>query len=620
MAKKKKKKKVQEPNSIQAEPQARRVEKVSKISLPKWLVLVFIAASFLLYFQSINYDFILDDKIVYAENNYTTSGFSGIYDILTKDTYAGFFGEQDDLIQGGRYRPLSMVSFALENQFFGLNPKVAHIVNILLYGICAWLIVLVLSQLLTHKEKGFSWWGIPLVAALIYLFHPVHTEAVANIKGRDEIMAMLFGLLCLRHALNYADGKGFTQLVLMAVFFFLGLLSKENVITFLAVIPLAILMFRKVPMKRTLTPLGVLGAATGLYLLLRWQVVGYIIDDREVTSIMNNPFVGMTGAEKYGSIFYTLFEYLRLSIFPHPLTHDYFPYHIPKVGFEHWKVFLSLLLHAGLIIYSLLAFKKNKVVSFGIWFYIITLSIVSNLVVGVGTFMNERFIFISSLGACLIMAWLLVKAGNKWNPRVFQVLTLVILVLYGAKTMQRVPAWKNEMTLNQAAVKVSKNSARANSFMATALFQEFQSADSRDDKLSLLTEAKGYSDKAVRVLPNYGNGNLMKAGIYAELYRLDSDLPALFKGFNEVVANRPQLSYIEEYCTYLIDRVGSTEVIDFYHDAGYNTLFKKKGKVDWGIHYLLLAEKIDPTNTKVRAALAECYTAFNQPAKAAEYR
>src|SRR5678816_2407002 len=104
---------------------------------------------------------------------------------------------------------------------------------------------------------------------------------------------------------------------------------------------------------------------------------------------MNNPFYGMSFGEKMATVFYTLLLYLKLLVYPHPLTHDYYPYHIHMMHWTDWAPILSLLLHSVFIVVMVKGWKKKTTWSYSIAFYLVTLSIVSNLVISVGTFMNE---------------------------------------------------------------------------------------------------------------------------------------------------------------------------------------------------------------------------------------
>ncbi len=82
-----------------------------------------------------------------------------------------------------------------------------------------------------------------LLATLIFMAHPVHTEVVANIKSRDEILSFLNGTLALLLVFDYSKSKNWISLALAVIFFFLSLLSKETAMTTLAIIPFMLFFF-----------------------------------------------------------------------------------------------------------------------------------------------------------------------------------------------------------------------------------------------------------------------------------------------------------------------------------------------------------------------------------------
>jgi protein O-mannosyl-transferase len=108
--------------------------------------LIILIVSFLLYGQSLQYGYVLDDTIVVDENKFVAKGVNGIWDILSKETFTGYFGEQKNLVAGARYRPLSLVSFALEQSIFGKKPAISHFINILLYALCGWFLYRLIIQ------------------------------------------------------------------------------------------------------------------------------------------------------------------------------------------------------------------------------------------------------------------------------------------------------------------------------------------------------------------------------------------------------------------------------------------------------------------------------------------
>ncbi|MFA5783185.1 MAG: hypothetical protein WC868_13035, partial [Bacteroidales bacterium] len=100
-------------------------------NLPVYLLFGFVL---LLYANSLFNQYALDDRLMITENQFTKKGFNGIGDILSTDSFVGFFGKQKNLVAGGRYRPLSHITFAIEYALFGFNPFIGHLINILLYA------------------------------------------------------------------------------------------------------------------------------------------------------------------------------------------------------------------------------------------------------------------------------------------------------------------------------------------------------------------------------------------------------------------------------------------------------------------------------------------------------
>ena len=112
---------------------------------------VFVVFTFLLYGNTLNHDFVLDDSIVITENSFVKQGLSGIPSIFSTESMVGFYGQQKSLVSGGRYRPLSIAVFALIHQVFGMNAKVFHLFTVLFYLTNVLLLFKVL--LLLFKER-----------------------------------------------------------------------------------------------------------------------------------------------------------------------------------------------------------------------------------------------------------------------------------------------------------------------------------------------------------------------------------------------------------------------------------------------------------------------------------
>ena len=195
----------------------------------KWLPgLILFLLPFALYGISISYGYVLDDKLVLSENNFVKAGFAGIADIFTNEAFTGFLGEQQDLVVGSRYRPLSMVLFAIEYELFGANPGLHHFLNILFYAFTGLLIFRLFAFFFDPRKEKTWFLGLAFLTALLFIAHPVHTEVVANIKGRDEIIALLLSLGCLYYSFRYAPKREDHSLDPLGYLFFPGLAGQRK--------------------------------------------------------------------------------------------------------------------------------------------------------------------------------------------------------------------------------------------------------------------------------------------------------------------------------------------------------------------------------------------------------
>lgn len=562
-------------------------------------LLFIFAVPFLLYYQTMDYEYVLDDKIVLSENTFVKKGIKGIPDILLNGTFDGYeyYNVSQNPLSGSRYRPLSLVMFAIEYELFASHDagstnlvnedrlrKVNHFFNIFFYSLIGLSLFLIVS-LIMHNEKKLVWkLGVPFFTALIFVLHPVHIEVVANIKSRDELMMLFFSLVTMIYALKYFNAPSKKHAIVLGILFFLAILSKENAITLLAIVPMIAYFFRNKTIKNSLKAGLPIFISAAVYFLFRFNVVGDIGSSEDSylsNSILNNPFSGVSGSKKNATIFYTLGKYLQLLIYPHPLTHDYYPKQIPIIGWGDLRAVFSLLIYLGLLVYAFLKFKKRSVLSFCIFFFVGTLFITSNFVVSIGTFMNERFLFMPSLAFCLALAYLLIeKAQNIFASNLYKYTTLLFFVLlslgFTYKNMDRIPDWRNALTLDKSAVMYSPNSIRANQFYAYELYLSGMEEKDRSTKKAMFEEAYTHVNKALSMYPDYSQALICKAGLATEFYKLDGDLSKLLVEFYYIQLSR-NTPFVDQYLRYLEPRVDKTLLNKYYSQTG-NALIQKGEK------------------------------------------
>ena len=394
--------------------------------------------AFCLYANTLNNDYALDDLATIQKNALVRKGISAIPEILSTPYHYGNFriapnGKAiDDL-----YRPLSLVMFAVEFQLFGENPMPGHLVNIILYAACVMLLFLFLHRLFREKKPALAF-----ICTLLFTLHPIHTEVVANIKSRDELLCFFFGFLSLLAFIKYHSADNVRYLAGGLVFYFLSLLSKETSITFIAVIPLifffSIAENRKKSIIISLLSVGLVC----LYLAIRFS----ILLSHQSYNPANIPFIenALIGAPSFGSRIATailvLGYYVKLLILPYPLICDYSFNAIPYTGFNNIGVWLSLIVYVSIAVLGVVRLirKREDALAFGILFFLVTISVFTNILFLLASEMAERFLFFPSVGYCLVAAFVieqfLVKRGTSdtreiWaSPKAIAVLAALSLI------------------------------------------------------------------------------------------------------------------------------------------------------------------------------------------------
>lgn len=213
-------------------------------AIPFWLkympFLLFVTA-FLLYVNGIGNGYNMDDELVTRNHRFTSKGITSIPDIFSNPYYS------DDMGYAYEYRPIVLTSFAIEHQFFGEKPAVSHFFNVLLYAMS----VVILFLLFKKMFQAYSYW-ISVLAVLLFLFHPLHTEAVNSIKNRDEILSLLGGLLSWWFSIKFVEKSKWYYLPIITVCFLFGALAKMSLMPMVMLIPISLIVFQNASGKKIL--------------------------------------------------------------------------------------------------------------------------------------------------------------------------------------------------------------------------------------------------------------------------------------------------------------------------------------------------------------------------------
>jgi protein O-mannosyl-transferase len=580
----------------------------------KILAYIVFSIPLILHINTIPNNYTLDDAIVVTENNYVKEGIHGLGKIFTNESFTGFFAKKKDLVEGGRYRPLSIASYAIEYSLWKNNPHISHFLNDLLYAILCLLAFILVQKIVAYLGEESIAVPVAFFCVVLFAFHPLHTEVVANIKGRDEMLAFLFSLITLYLLLLYLEKGRLWYAIASGFTLFLGLLSKENALT---MIPVAVLLFtlnyKKRLLPKYLLLLFFLFSGVAFYLSLR-TIAGGTYSLKVQDEIMNNPYLFASGAQKITTILYTSLLYLKLLIIPYPLTYDYYPFHIRFQTWQNPWVLLSALIYFLMLFTAFRYFNKRKIISFSICFYIICLIPVSNILINIGSFMNERFLFFSSFGFCLLSGYIFFYLlQNHQNSGFQRTITIIgfttILVFFGVITLQRNTQWKDNYTLFLHDVNISTESAKGNCAAGGILLETAEKENNPGKKSDEYKRSLAYLTKAVTLYPKYVDALLLLGNVYylgskdfnksiscyAEIFSISPTYDLAYSNLKKVLASTDNP----------VIRQKGYNVILKYNPADFEATYqlglvygKNLNKMDSAVMYLSRAVEINPNKAE----------------------
>jgi len=615
------------------EPKGTRVQAAGESNRKKFYALIIFVFSFLLYSNTLSHDYALDDDVIFKENRYVQQGLEGVSDIFSHGFLHGFNQRNNQ-----SYRPLVSTVFAIEHELFGADPFIGHLLNVLFYALACLLLFLTLS-------KMFHSYGliVPFLITLLYVAHPLHTEVVANVKGRDDMLTFLFMSLTLYFLFDYVRKSSMADLAISAISYFACLLTKENAVAIIAVIPLTLYVFGELDVKRSLQLTVPFAAVLLVYLVIRDQVLDSVGFGETLDIVNNTLMAAKTQSEMLATNFVILGKYLALLVYPHPLSFDYSYNQFPIVNWGNWQALLSILVYTALGVYALSNILKRDIIAYGILFYLITFSVTSNLFVKIGATLGERFMFIPSLGFVIAFVFLLIKLlklnESAYNKSAYSIalpavnllvgVVLIVVIAYSAKTYTRNFDWKNNLTLFRADIDATPNSARTHFSLAATLNTTAVTQEDPAVKAQMLQESIAGFQRSVEIYPEFAsawynmgvayfnNGDPQNAQIAYENCLLYNtfDKQAL-NNLGVIYFNRNDYNTAIEYFSRAVE--AHTNFPDPYANLG--ACYHNMGDSQNAIKFYTKALQFNPDNQMVNGNLAKLYNTLGDTEKAAYYR
>ncbi len=377
------------------------------------------------------------------------------------------------------YKPLLYTSFSLLVALFGVHAFGFHLVQIILHIMNACLVFL-------YCKTFFKKW-LSLLLALIFLVHPMNSEAVFYISALQEVLFFLFGMSVLLVIQHYQSKKAF---FLGAFLIFCSLLSKETGILFLIIALVQTFLFNR---KRFFPFMTILLPFVLLYLFLRFQAIGFH-GGQAIT-----PIEHLSLPARLVHIPLILFYYGKTALIPLNLAMSY-NWIVTTIDFNHFYfplivdiVVLMFLILLGRFLHRN---KPAKLFTLYIFFtgWLFTGLILHLQIIPLDNTVAERWFYFPMVGLLGIVGVCFEVLHQKVYKRLFVALLIALVLVFSARTISRSYDWRSDYSLASHDNQVSKDSYILEDQLAYVAFQKKQFA-----------EVKTHAHRSVAIYPNMVN-------------------------------------------------------------------------------------------------------------------
>lgn len=560
----------------------------TKIRITIFSVILIAALGFIVYANSLNGKFVYDDEYLVKDNAYIKS-WSRLHKVFTEDVGSGADRAYSF------YRPVLIITYALDYPVWKLNVFGYHLTNVMIHILAALCVLWLVNALFRDTI-------LALFTAVLFVVHPVHTEAVSYISGRSDPLGLIFLLITFILYLKQEGDEGPLGYILMLISYALALLSRENSL----ILPVFILIyhyaFRKKIKAKAFASLLALAIA---YIAIRLTLLQAILAKIVYTT---------TVLERLPGAFVAIFNYVRLLFLPIGLHMEY---NYIKASFLDPRAICGLVILIAAVITAIGIRKRNSLASFAILWFFAGLMPVLNIY-PINAYMAEHWLYLPSVGFFLIIAQALVTLYGKRSSRILGIAILVFLTaFYSALTIWQNNYWKDPIYFYLRTLKYSPK----NFGFYTNLGREYVAVGEREKALEAYKKALEIEPRFALPYNNIGN-------IYLDMGRLEEAVPY----YKKSLELDPNQAFAYNNLGNLYLRIGKyREAIPLYRKAVqifpnnayiYNNLGKacaSAGLSDEAEGYYKKSIDIDPNCLYAYTNLGELYLKKGDAAQALKY-
>ncbi|XP_050547025.1 protein O-mannosyl-transferase TMTC2-like isoform X1 [Daktulosphaira vitifoliae] len=427
--------------------------------------------AFSVYVNTLGAGFAYDDNQAIIANDDIRASTSG-FNLWYNDFWGTPMGTKNS---HGSYRPITVLTYRFNYRFSGLRPMSYHTTNVALHSFATGLL-LVTARLMMSKRSA-------LLSTLLFAVHPIHSDAVASVVGRADILSCVFFLmsfLCYKEFVQSRKNNRSNTcaqktkirwppdrryLTLTVVFALLSMLAKENGISVMAVcigyeLMLRLRSIKKQKIEQDKSTLKILVTCTALMVVGRMCIMSGTVP---TFATSDNP------TAKHPNVLARTLTFLylplvntHLLLFPRVLSYDWSMDAVPRIEtLSDPRNVATLLFYVALVSIGWVAFKR-KPVAVALAIAVASYLPASNLFFYVGFVVAERVLYIPSVGYCLLVGYSATVLSNKLRSKGCKVTNAIVYALYASmvlgfsvRTILRNRVWHSDETLYRSGIQVN---------------------------------------------------------------------------------------------------------------------------------------------------------------------
>jgi tetratricopeptide (TPR) repeat protein len=570
------------------------------IQLKKSLAICFLlaATTSIVYLPVYKYDFLnYDDNEYVTKNTHVTSG-------LTPENIFWAFSS----VHSANWHPITWISHMVDCELFGLDAGRHHLTNLILHIVNTLLLFAVFTQMTKRL------WSSAFVAA-VFALHPLHTESVAWIAERKDVLCTLFGLLTVAAYLRYVKKHDTVSYLLMLLAFTLGLMAKPMLVT----LPFVLLLLDYWPLERfkekedinsnqpiinpnrqlvlEKLPLFILSATSSIITYSVQQSWGAVKQTYPLGQRIANAAV-------------SYIAYIGKTLWPRKLA-IFYPH--PEDSLALWKVAVAASLLIGISVLVIIIRKKHRYLPAGWLWFVITLVPVTGLVQVGDQAMADRYMYIPLIGLSIMIVWGFGELTQKMKYRQIVSTAAIITVpgLLSVQTHIQQSYWKDNETVFKHALEVTKDNYAAYYELARVFYRQGD-----------IEKALQYYNETLRIKPDTTEVYENIAAVLVNENRLDEAAENYKKALEinpKLINTRRKLAYIFVRQNRLDEAIpqfyrileGRRTEAKAYDDLG-NALLKT-GRIGEAAFYLRKSLLLDPQYTSSLTAMAQILATHPDP-------